>query len=98
MNVQEQIIRTKEFLARLSRSYRITFGKTPEENPVLADLAVFCRATESCYHDDPRKHAVAEGRREVWLRIQRMLNLNSEQLYQLYAVNAQNRTVGGSNG
>jgi hypothetical protein len=29
-------------------------------------------------------HAVLEGRREVWLRITRHLNLTTEQLYAIY--------------
>jgi hypothetical protein len=51
--------------------------------PVLADLAEFCRADRSCWHPDPRVHAVLEGRREVWLRIQRYINLPAEQLVPL---------------
>jgi hypothetical protein len=46
----------------------------------LIDLAEFCRANESCFHADPRMHAVLEGRREVWLRIQEHLHLTPTQL------------------
>lgn len=49
----------------------------------LADLARFCRATQPCWHPDPRQHALLEGRREVWLRIQRYRNLPAEQLIPL---------------
>jgi hypothetical protein len=59
---------------------------TPFGQEVLADLAKFCRAHETCFHPDARAHAVAEGRREVFLRIQRHLNLSDEQLWQLYGV------------
>lgn len=51
----------------------------------LADLASFCRANETCFHEDARKHAVLEGRREVWLRIQQHLNLTGEELMAIYA-------------
>jgi hypothetical protein len=51
---------------------------------VLKDLAVFCRANESCFHPDPRVHAVMEGRREVFLRIQEHLKLTDEQLLLIY--------------
>lgn len=51
---------------------------------VLKDLAKFCRANESCFHTDPRAHAVAEGRREVWLRILDHTQLNIEEFWKKY--------------
>lgn len=51
---------------------------------VLADLAKFCFANESTFHADPRAHAFAEGRREVFLRIQHQLKLTNEQVWALY--------------
>lgn len=51
---------------------------------VLLDLAEFCRANESCYHEDPRTHARLEGRRDVWLRIQEHLHLTPAQLMALF--------------
>lgn len=78
----EKAIRAIDFLRGRKRAYQLAFG-SPAGQAVLHDLAPFCRATESCYHDDPRLHAVLEGRREVWLRIQQHLNLSSEQLYAL---------------
>lgn len=56
----------------------------PAGQGVLIDLARFCRANETCFHPDPRLHAVAEGRREVWLRVQQHLSLTTEELYALY--------------
>jgi hypothetical protein len=53
---------------------------------VLRDLAKFCRANESTFAKDPRAHAVLEGRREVWLRIQQYLRLTEDELYQLHVV------------
>jgi len=64
--------------------YRAVFGfsevRTLAQERVLADLARFCRAQRSCYETDARAHAFAEGRREVWLRIQQMLRLSDEQI------------------
>lgn len=66
-----------------SRAYRIVFGG-PAGQMVLQDLVMFCRAAETCFDADPRKHAVLEGRREVWLRIQQHMQLTPDQLYALY--------------
>lgn len=66
-------------------AYRETFrGKQAER--VLRDLAKFCRASASTYEDDARKHAFREGRREVWLRIQAMLNLPDSRVQELSEV------------
>lgn len=69
------------FSAR-QQQYRQTFsGPVAEE--VLRDLAQFCRANTSTFHEDARLHAVAEGRREVWLRIQQHLRLSPDELWRL---------------
>lgn len=60
-------------------AYRQVFAG-PVAEIVLRDLAVFCRAEESTFNADARLHAMLEGRREVWLRIQEYLKLSSEQL------------------
>lgn len=75
---------TFSFLQRRKRDYQLALT-SPAGQEVLADLAKFCRANETCFHTDPRLHAVLEGRREVWLRIQRHLNLSTEQLYAIYS-------------
>jgi hypothetical protein len=73
-----------EFISRRRTCYIRTFqGPLAEE--VLADLARFCRANETTFHPDPRVEARLDGRREVWLRIQRHLQLTDEQLYQLHS-------------
>lgn len=76
----------RDFLARRSDAYARTF-RSPLGQVVLHDLARFCRAHESAFHTDARAHAVAEGRREVWLRIQKHLQLTDDQLWQLYGSN-----------
>lgn len=73
----------KRYLAERRTAYVRTFD-TPFGAEVLADLAKFCRAQESTFHPDARVHAVAEGRREVWLRIAQHLNLSEEDLWRAY--------------
>lgn len=80
MNPLQQL---RDFLSRRRNAYCKTFF-TPHGEEVLADLARFCRAHETTFHQDPRAHAVAEGRREVWLRLQKHLQLTDEQLWKLY--------------
>ena len=78
--------RTLGFLGYRRRSSGLCF-RTPAGQEVMRDLIIFCRGKESCYHDDPRKHAVLEGRREVLLRITNHLNLTTEELYALVGGN-----------
>ena len=83
MTPNEAFNKAIDFLRHRKRAYQLCFG-TSAGQAVLIDLAKFCRANESCFHEDPRKHAVLEGRREIWLRITQHLSLTSEQLYTLY--------------
>lgn len=77
--VQEKLL---DLLRSRRSAYQVTFtGAVPER--VLADLAKFCRAAETTFHTDERLHAVLEGRREVWLRINKYLNLSEAQIRQL---------------
>lgn len=73
----------QRFVAQRRTAYVKTFD-TPFGAEVLQDLAKFCRATESTFHPDPRVHAVAEGRREVWLRIQQHLKLSDDDLWRAF--------------
>lgn len=70
-----------EILER-SRAYKGVFGG-PAGSKVLLDLAIFCRANATAFDPDPRVHAVLEGRREVWLRIQDYLGLSFDDLIAL---------------
>lgn len=72
-----------DLLSRRREAYVSAFAGPPGQK-VLADLARFCRANESTFHADPRVHALAEGRREVWLRIVKHLNLSTEELMAFY--------------
>ena len=73
-------------------NYRKVFG-TPEGLRVLADLREFCRADTSCVvvskdgKIDTHATVLAEGRREVWLRITETLNLSDEALLKIKEMN-----------
>jgi len=81
--LSEQYGKVLDFLRQRKRAYQLTFGN-PAGNTVLTDLSVFCRANDSCYDPDPRIHALLEGRREVWLRIEKHLNYSSEELIKIF--------------
>lgn len=71
-------------LLRLRRSaYLQTFGGEGASRTVLKDLARFCRANDTTFRPNDREHVLLEGRREVWLRIQRHLNMSVEEIFQL---------------
>ena len=69
----------RDFLRTRQQAYRQTFAGGYSRK-VLTDLAKFCRANESTFNPDPRMEGVLQGRREVWLRISKHLNLTDEQL------------------
>lgn len=70
----------KEFLVTRGQAYHKTFAGIYGER-VLIDLARFCRANESTFSPDPRAEGILQGRREVWLRISKHLNLSEKELY-----------------
>lgn len=83
----------KAFLEQRRLAYLRTFLTEDADNQaVLADLALFCRAEESTFHPDPRIAAQLDGRREVYLRIMQHLKLSEEHLWR--ALGAP-RTKGG---
>lgn len=72
----------KQFLEQRRLAYLRTFNPDDADNQVvLNDLAVFCRADESTFHPDPRIAAQLDGRREVYLRLMQHLKLSEEQLW-----------------
>jgi len=80
---QEWLEQLRGILGGRRHAYQQTF-KGPLGETVLKDLAWFCRAHDSTFHEDARAHAVAEGRREVWLRIEKHLRLSPEKLWEFY--------------
>lgn len=82
--MSEILEKARDLLRSRKLSYERTFvEKSADAQFVLKDLAKFCRANQSTYDPDPRIHAVLEGRREVWLRIQKYLNLTPDQLWEI---------------
>ena len=69
----------KNFLVTRGQAYHKTFSGVYGER-VLTDLAGFCRANESTFAPDPRAEGILQGRREVWLRISKHLNLSEDEL------------------
>ncbi len=85
LSAAEKLELVKNFLFHRQRAYQEVFKPESQlAKDVLKDLAKFCRADESCFHMDARAHAVAEGRREVWLRIRKHLDLSSQELLDYY--------------
>lgn len=85
MTDQEALRETEQF----KRDFQLCFN-TPAGQNVLIILADFCRAAESCIAlsdkgapIDLHRTLVLEGRREVFLMIQRSLNLTPEHLFLL---------------
>lgn len=82
-------------LAQIRSAYRLLFGEpqTDAGLRVLADLRAFCHADRTTIKIspvsktvDPLASAHAEGRREVWLRIQQWTHLDDATLNQLSEV------------
>jgi hypothetical protein len=73
----------RRFLFRRRHNYILTFRSAPGQE-VLRDLAPFCYANSSTFKPNEREHVLAEGRREVWLRIANHLNMSPEELWRLY--------------
>lgn len=92
MDFKKTLAKTKQFLASRKQAYQFTFMGNVYSRFVLKDLAKFCRATESTFHPDPRVHAMLEGRKEVWLRISKHLNLSTEQLMTEYGAISKGNT------
>ena len=80
--IKEALHKVKQFLFYRKSAYVKVF-QGPLAEVVLRDLARFCRANSSTFHENERVAGRFDGRREVWLRIQNHLNLSQEQLWEL---------------
>lgn len=95
--IKETITRFKKRLWERFYAYNKVFDrKSPYVEVVLKDLSRFCRAHNSTFHKDPRAHAMLEGRREVWLRIQEYLRMTPEEIYDLHVIKEINPDKGES--
>jgi hypothetical protein len=96
--IRELTKNASNFLRRKS-AYRRVFlhqdgGMTRDQELVLADLRRFCKANSSTIMVspvsrtvDPIAMAMAEGRREVWLRLSGMLHIDEKTMFNLQDVN-----------
>jgi|CXWL01.1.fsa_nt_gi hypothetical protein len=80
MTLRERLGKELDKLRFRRRSYQLT-----ATSDMLIDLAKFCLAHDTVFHNDPLIMARAAGRREVWLRIEEHLNLPADQLLVLYS-------------
>jgi hypothetical protein len=81
--MNDVLAKIRDLLFRRQKAYQSVFN-SPVGREVLLDLARFCRAHESTFNADPRIAANFDGRREVWLRIEQHLQMDSEALWSLY--------------
>jgi hypothetical protein len=75
--------KTLDFLRLSSRAYRLAFPN-PESSEVLKDLAKFCHIGKAPFHPDQRKTDILIGRQEVFFRIADHLNLQPDELFDIY--------------
>lgn len=78
-------------LRRRAAGYRALFapgadGFSPAQVAVIRDLRRFCHAETPTFDADPRVHALREGRREVWLRIERFLALSDGEISRMEGI------------
>jgi len=79
---EDAIEKARELLYGLRTAYRTAFSGRSGKL-VLQDLAKFCRANESTFHPEQAIANRLDGRREVWLRIQKYMNLTDEEVWRL---------------
>lgn len=86
-HVRKAVGAAEERVTQRKAAYHRTFeGTGLDGQAVLEDLANFCRAHQSTFHENPAVANRLDGRREVWLRIQQHLNLTDAQLWQLFRI------------
>jgi hypothetical protein len=74
----------RKFFENKQTDFRVAFNSDAGKR-VLADLAPFCRAHETCFIPGAQdKSLVLEGRREVWLRIRDFLDRTPGELIAIY--------------
>ncbi len=81
------IDKIRGILINRKNSYLEVFAGEGAPKVVLGDLARFCHAQQSTFHPDNKAEGVLQGRREVWLYIQRQLKLTEDELFDLLQQN-----------
>jgi hypothetical protein len=77
------IEQAKDVVRERASAYQRVFADSPVVAAVLDDLAEFCRAHKSTFHRHPRVAASLDGRREVWLRIERYSKMTPDEIWEL---------------
>jgi hypothetical protein len=79
------IDRAMRYIRGHKRAYEQVFNRqSPAVQYVLADIEDFCCANRTtATGNSDRDLAIREGRRQVWLRLQRALNLTPEEMFAL---------------
>lgn len=76
-------------VAALALAYKRVFNpENADVKLVVKDLARLCRALESTFHPDARVAAQLDGRREVFLHIQKQCKLTTDELWVLLGATA----------
>ncbi|MGN6122780.1 MAG: hypothetical protein ACTHOJ_07455 [Sphingomonas oligoaromativorans] len=74
----------------MARAFRAVFqpdgALSIDANHVLSDLREFCFAQKSTFDPDTHLMARREGRRDVFLRVSRYLNLDEDQVQKLMEI------------
>ena len=76
----------KHTIERRRQAYCRVFGGGASDDDrlvVLEDLAGFCRARESIFHQNSRAQDVLIGRNEVWKRIEEHTHLTTDAIFDL---------------
>ncbi len=84
--MSETADRIIEFFRGHKRAYGQVFNRSsPAAQYVLADIAKFCHASDTTMRPGATELELArnEGRRQVFLRVQRALNLTPEEMFDL---------------
>lgn len=71
-----------KYIFKKSRAYKNVFdGSNEYTKEVIKDLKKFCRAdTPTFTQGDPHMTSLLEGRREVWNRIMKYIDISEEEL------------------
>jgi len=77
--------KARDYLTQRRLAYKRVFDlENQDVRFVLEDLARFCRAHESTFDPDQRVHALLEGRKEVWNRLQHHLQMTDQDIWHYY--------------
>lgn len=80
--IKNFIARGQALLHTRAGAYKTIFsGSNAAGNIIFRDLIGFCRGLDTTFHEDPRLHALLEGRREVLMRIAQHCNLSFDDLW-----------------